>query len=330
MSVRAAAALSPRPAWRAQEIRLHQPRKGSCPPTWPMPRPGVAGASRTIRGNDVAMVFQRADELGCRRGLQRSATRMAEVIWLLPGQEPALRRPTLEAEEFCQEQVGHPRSSARGSCCASTPHNLSPRAAAAGDDRHGPGLPAGLLIADEPTTALDVTIRGSLIMRALLVAAARLPRPGGAAHHPRPRRRRGLLLAGDIVMYMGRIVEVRSGGAHLRGAGPPLHPGKLPCEASPSRGSRRQGAPFSGRSGEYAVPDPTAECRRGAQLRPPVRSVRGGPLRPPCSRSPRWPSATATGHRCYRHRRGRSLMSDPDLILKVREAEDPLPRSSRG
>ena len=77
------------------------------------------------------------------------------------------------------EQVGVGAASAR---MDDYPHQLSGGTCAAGDDRHGARLPPALLIADEPTTALDVTIQAQIL--ALIARLQREIRNGDAAHHP--------------------------------------------------------------------------------------------------------------------------------------------------
>jgi len=98
-------------------------------------------------------------------------------------------------------QVGIPRSQAAG---AGVPPSALGRDAPAGHDRHGSLHQPGVLIADEPTTALDVTIQAQILelMKAL-----------------RERNRMAIMLithdlgviaemADDVVvMYAGKIVE---------------------------------------------------------------------------------------------------------------------------
>ena len=70
------------------------------------------------------------------------------------------RRCPRRAPSSCSAWCGSPM---RAGGCDAYPHQLVRRHAPAGDDRHGDRLPAALLIADEPTTALDVTIQAQIL-----------------------------------------------------------------------------------------------------------------------------------------------------------------------
>ena len=77
-----------------------------------------------------------------------------------------------------------------------------------------------LLIADEPTTALDVTIQLQIIAAARAAAAG--TRPDADPDHPQPRRRRRAVRP-RRVMYAGPIVEEGPVARDLRRAAPPVH-----------------------------------------------------------------------------------------------------------
>jgi microcin C transport system ATP-binding protein len=101
------------------------------------------------------MIFQ--EPMTSLNPLHTVERQIGEILELHQGlSEAAARKRTLEL----LDQGGHPR-------CRKPARGLSApavgRAAAARDDCHGAGQPAELLIADEPTTALDVTVQAQIL-----------------------------------------------------------------------------------------------------------------------------------------------------------------------
>ena len=130
--------------WRARPVRG--------------PRPAAAGRARQlreIRGRDIAMIFQGSDDLPESLHDHRQAVDGAAALPSQgvdgPGQARALE---------LLEEVGirDPEST-----IDNFPAPVFRRHAPAGDDRHGLINEPKLLIADEPTTALDVTIQAQIL-----------------------------------------------------------------------------------------------------------------------------------------------------------------------
>ena len=182
-------------------------------------------AMRGIRGNRIAMIFQ--DPMMTLNPVLRIDTQMTEAI---RAHADVDRGAALERARDALERVGIPSPEER---LYAYPHQFS------GGMRQRVAIAIALLnrpdliIADEPTTALDVTIQGQILFE-----MQKLARESGTALIWITHDLSVIAgLADDIaVMYAGRIVEQGSVDAVLDA---PLHPYTHGLIASvPSRGRR--------------------------------------------------------------------------------------------
>ena len=111
-------------------------------------------ALRRLRGGTAAMVFQ--DPLSSLDPYYAVGDQIAEVYRVHPG-VPAGRT------RACRGSARPGRHPRRRPPRALTPARVQRRHAPARPDRHGAGLRTRLLIADEPTTALDVTVQAQIL-----------------------------------------------------------------------------------------------------------------------------------------------------------------------
>jgi peptide/nickel transport system ATP-binding protein len=155
-----------------------------------------AAERRALRGNRIAMIFQ--DPMATLNPVLRIDTQMIEAV------QAHRRASTAEARREAAEalaQVGMPSPEDR---LLAYPHQLSggmrQRVAIAIALLHGPDL----IIADEPTTALDVTVQAQILSEMQKLVAARGTSLIWISHDLSVVAG----LADEIaVMYAGRIVE---------------------------------------------------------------------------------------------------------------------------
>ena len=218
---------------------------------------------RTIRGNDVAMIFQ--DPLTSLDPTKTIGYQVAEPVRLHQGASKAAARA--RATEVLG-LVGLPRPAER---LGDYPHQLSGGLRQRVMIAMALSCEPKLLIADEPTTALDVTIQAQIL--ALL-------------HDLKDRLGMAMLLithdmgviAGHAdrvqVMYAGRMVEATETGDPVPAHAPPVH----------ARAARlHPAAEPAARSGCSA----SAGCRRTWRTRQPAAGSRRGAAGPPTSAAAR-------------------------------------------
>ena len=110
---------------------------------------------RAIRGNEISMIFQ--EPMTSLNPVLTIGRQIAETLMLHQGlsKQPGARARHRDAS------ISSAFRSPPGGSAISTP--AFRRHAPARHDRHGARLQPRLLIADEPTTALDVTIQAQIL-----------------------------------------------------------------------------------------------------------------------------------------------------------------------
>ena len=181
---------------------------------------------RRVRGRKIAIIFQ--DSLSALNPVFTVANQIGEMFRFHDGMN---KRAAERAAVDLMARVGIPDAE-------EARQRLSPRVlrrhAPADHDRHGLGPRAGVLIADEPTTALDVTVQAQImellkeLQREMGMGLVLITHDLGVVADMADR---------IVVMYAGKAVEVSPVHELYQFARPSLH--RRPAPVDPSSGQRR-------------------------------------------------------------------------------------------
>ena len=128
----------------------------------PVPGPGYRRPVRrrrcgSLRGRRIAMIFQ--DPMMTLNPVLSIETQMVETSWRMR------RSAGSEARAALARCARHGRHSVSGRAPRRLSASIFRRHAATRGDCHRAAAPPDLIIADEPTTALDVTIQSQILLR---------------------------------------------------------------------------------------------------------------------------------------------------------------------